>query len=145
MSKFTDWLKRELLTRVSVLSNNFISGNLPINKLLLTTGVGSKVTLIDNTNLTWKFKGTNFTCELGEAYSIFVDQNIISMELPISPTDGYVLMLKVRINPLYNESLEIFTNNPTGQKIDNQNDTLIVDFSTDLILIYDEINNNWRV
>ena len=145
MSKFFDWLKREFSTKVSILASNIISGNLPLNKLLVTTGNGIQVTLIDNNILSWKFKGTNFTCELGEAYSIFVDQNIISMELPISPTDGYVLMLKVRINPLYNESLEIFANNPTGQTIDNQNDTLIVDFSTDLILIYDEINNNWRV
>jgi hypothetical protein len=145
MSKFFDWLKRELSTKISILTSNIISGNLPLNKLLITTGNGMQITLIDNNILTWKFKGTNFTCELGEAYSIFVDQNQISMELPIEPTDGYVLMIKVRINQLYNETLQIFANNTTAQTIDGENDTLIVDYSTDLILVYDATNNNWRI
>lgn len=146
MSKFTDWLRREVGTKISVVLSNFdLNGNLPINKLLVSLGVGSTTTLIDNTISVWKFKGTDFIAGQNEAFVVDVSIDDISMELPLDPIDGFPMLLKIKIDSMYNKTLIVNANALSIDTIDNQNDVLIVDYSTDLILVYDKTNKNWRV
>lgn len=123
--------------------------NLPANKTIRTTGIGSIVELVDGSEeggRTWEYKNNDFNIVDGENYLVDTENGIINGTLPLLPNDKQVVIIKDAKNTFGVNSLNILCANTSTYTIANITEDFEVDVSISyLVLVYDQLTNNWSV
>lgn len=123
--------------------------NLPPNKTVRTTGIGSLVELVDisgDNGRVWEFKNNDFLVMDNENYLVDTESAIINATLPLVPYDKQVVIFKDAKNTFGVNSLNILRANTSTYTIANIAEDFEVDVSISyLVLVYDQLTNNWSV
>ena len=135
-----EFIINRLKQTLNIVTNN---NTFPANKTIVTTGVGNRAVLIDSGGLgSWEAKFADFNILVNEHYIVEVDAtNIISI-LPPTPHDKMHVMFKV-VNQSLGGSLFINRNPLSNYKINDLNEDLEVDISSQFSMVFIAATNSW--
>lgn len=120
------------------------TGNASPNKILMTTGIGSRTELRDVPLVgNWVYVNTHFNMVPYTNYLVDTSLTTFSGTLPLMPEDKMVVWIKDVRRTFGTKSLFIIRHPASSYTINELNDNLEVNVSMDIFLIYDADNNNW--
>lgn len=123
--------------------------NLPANKTVVTTGIGSLVELVDMDSeggRVWEYKNNDFIAVDGKNYLVDTENSIINLTLPLVPYDKQIVIVKDAKNTFNVNSLIILRDPSASYTIANFADDFEIDVNVNyFIMIYDQLSNNWSV
>lgn len=120
------------------------TGNASPNKVLMTTGIGSRTELRDIPIVgNWVFVNSTFNMLPYTNYLVDTSLTSFSGTLPLMPEDKMVIWIKDVRRTFSIKSLFIIRHPASTYTINELNDNLEVNVSQDVFLIFDADNNNW--
>ena len=144
MSLFNEFVTRELKKRAIL--NIDTSGNVPANKVLLTSGIGTRAEAKTIPILgDWEWKDTDFNIENYKNYLIDTETSIVNATLPLAPIDKQLVWVRDAKATFGTNSAFILRHPSATYTIEGVADDLELDYSKDIFLIFDLASNNWSL